>query len=185
MHIETLPESLDTPGALRRFIQNLYFGWGYRAYDQDTQQRADDRLLRNGICELLSALHRYLDDRKIAYRSVHLPPPSRAHPFPDPEAVKRVEHIERLQRDVGDLEVAVRNAALPDGDRVWQSHRNLSDLLVQLRELDECLGEQIVTEIQQFRARVGAQSDPLNWSADWQPTYAVLARRREILSALR
>ncbi len=118
---------------------NLFYGWGYNFYRLENQLRADDQLVREKACWLLGRARAVLEATESAYRREHLPPPSRANPFPDPMAVAGAQALERLSRAIGALEGQVRSQPVPENDRMTQRYRQEAATLKQLGLIDQTL----------------------------------------------
>ena len=70
---------------LHRIGVMLLNGYGYNWYRLDNQMRADDLLVRSRASEHLASAAARLHDLGGRYRRKYLPPPTRAHPDPDPQ----------------------------------------------------------------------------------------------------
>jgi hypothetical protein len=120
-------------------MSNLFYGWGYNFYRKENQLRADDLLIRGKISDMLGAARAHLARMESDWRREHLPPPSREHPFPDASAVAVAQSLERAQKDIEAIEVGVRNAGVPEMDRVDQRHRDERGTLARLADADLAL----------------------------------------------
>ncbi len=60
--------------------------------------------MRTTAAALLGQGRAAVDAAESGYRREHLPPPTRANPFPPAEAVAAAQGLERLARDLGALE---------------------------------------------------------------------------------
>ncbi|MHB8348592.1 MAG: hypothetical protein ACYDHM_15885 [Acidiferrobacterales bacterium] len=136
LDLSSVPNSIDGAPALRRFVVNLFYGYGYNAYRQENKDRADDLLVRSEVSHWLTQARAALSRRESDYRRDHFKPPTREHPFPDGAAVEKAESYVRAQRAIEEIEVAVRNAPVPENNRVWQRHRREGDVLERLIEAD-------------------------------------------------
>ena len=145
--LTTLPNAIDQAGSVRQLVENLFYGWGYNAYRAANQQRADDLLIRNEISHLIGRAREDLRQEEMAWRRIHLPAPTRDHPFPDPEAVRQAEEWARIQHALESLETSIRTAPVPENDRVWQRHRDEDATLAALREADLALAEAVVAAL--------------------------------------
>ncbi|GBQ21178.1 hypothetical protein AA700_1395 [Acidiphilium acidophilum DSM 700] len=74
---------------------------------------------------------------------MHLPPPTREQPFPDRAAVAHVQALTRAGEAIGAVETSIRNAPVPEMDRVWQAHRDEGRLLRELVARDSALVETV------------------------------------------
>ncbi len=82
-----MPDFYNLDG-LSKVAVNLFNGWGYNFYRVENQLRADDLLVRAKIGWLLGRAQGSVTAAESAYRREFLPPPSRAKPRPDAEAVR-------------------------------------------------------------------------------------------------
>ena len=125
--------------AVERVAVNLFHGWGYNFYRLENQLRADDLLVRARVSELLGAARASLEAAESAHRREHLPPPSRERPRPDPQAMQAAQSLERLGREIGALEGAIRALPAPEADRMTQRHRQEAATLARLLHADRDL----------------------------------------------
>ena len=144
MSLRSTPNPIDEAGAGKRLLSNLFYGWGYNFYRRENQLRADDLLIRGKLSELLGQCRTHLDSLEGAFRREHLPAPTREHPFPDPVAVATAAALQRQQREIEALETAIRNAPVPEMDRINQRHRAERDTLEQLVAIDADLVSAVV-----------------------------------------
>ncbi len=126
-------------GPLGEVAVNLFHGYGYNFYRLENQLRADDQRVRALACDLLTQAKASLDKAESGYRHDHIPPPSRANPFPDPAAVAGAQVLERLARTIGLIEGQVRNQAVPENDRMSQRYRQEAATLEALADKDKVL----------------------------------------------
>jgi hypothetical protein len=126
-------------GPLRQVAINLFYGWGYNFYRQENQLRADDQLVRAKAGWLLTTARAAIVGAETAYRREHIPPLTRSAPLPDPAAVAGAQALERLAREVGALEARIRNAPVPENDRMTQRYRHEAATLSLLGECDQDL----------------------------------------------
>jgi hypothetical protein len=122
-------------GPLTQVAINLFYGWGYNFYRLENQLRADDLMIRAKSQWLLGLARANVEAAESAYRRTHMPPPTRAKPFPDAEAIAGAGFLERLSRGIGGLEARIRAQPVPENDRMSQRYRRES---VTLRRLGEC-----------------------------------------------
>jgi hypothetical protein len=141
-------------GPIRQVAINLFYGWGYNFYRQENQLRADDQLVRAKAGWLLTTARSAIVDAESAYRRDHIPPPTRAAPTPDVAAVAGAQALERLARDVGGLEARIRNAPVPENDRMTQRYRQEAATLAALGECDQDL----IGQADLFRSLVEGRS---------------------------
>ena len=166
----------------------LINGWGYNWYRLDNRMRADDLLIRERAGAYLAEASARLRDLEGRYRRKFLPPPSREHPFPEPDHVAAARRFREVEDRIGDIETRVRGAAAPANDKIWERHRDELDTLERLGRCDALLaagskglGEAVAA------LPAGVALDP---AAERQideylgGLAGVLAQRGEILSAL-
>ena len=135
----TDPAPFYQADAVERVAVNLFHGWGYNFYRLENQLRADDLLVRARVSALLGAARASLEAAEAAHRREHLPPPSRERPRPDPQAVQSAQTLERLGRELGALEGAIRALPAPETDHMTQRHRAEADTLARLLHADQAL----------------------------------------------
>lgn len=165
--MSTQSNPIDDAGALKALLINLYTGWGYNAYREENKERADDLLVRNGICGLLNDANTALTQRIAAvHRSI--PTPSREDPFPGAEQRALIRDIERVGREVEELEALIRHLPVPENDSTWLRHRNEHDFLPRLVEADGAMAAEA------FHLRETAISD-----AECADIEQVLSRLRQ------
>lgn len=126
-------------GPLRQIATNLFYGWGYNFYRLENQFRADDQLVRSKSTWMLGMAMSSVCAAEIEFRREFLPAPSRAKPFPDAEAVKSAQRLERLAKDIGALEALIQQQPVPENDRMTQRYREEAPTLKKLIGYDEQL----------------------------------------------
>jgi len=135
-----MPESsFYNAGMLRQLATNLFYGWGYNFYRTENQLRADDQLVRAKAAWLLGTAMASVSNAETEYRREFLPPPSRAKPFPDAEAVASAQKLEKLAREIGALEAFLHQLPVPENDRMTQRYRLEASTLKTLIGWDEQL----------------------------------------------
>ncbi len=132
-------DSFYDAGLLRQIATNLFYGWGYNFYRKENQLRADDQMIRSKAASLLGEAMASVSAAESAYRREYLPPPSRAKPFPDADAVASVQKLERLAKAIGAVEAALQHQPVPENDRMTQRYRQEAPMLAKLIEHDERL----------------------------------------------
>lgn len=137
-------------GLLRQLATNLFYGWGYNFYRLENQLRADDQMIRTKAANLLGAAVASVSRAEADYRREFLPPPSRQHPRPNPEAVSTAQVLERLGREIGLLEALLQQLPAPENDRMTQRYRNEAHTLATLAAQDE----QLVGQCELLRSTV-------------------------------
>jgi hypothetical protein len=136
---DPLAEDFYDAGPIKQIAINLFYGWGYNFYRLENQLRADDQLIRSRAAGLLGQAHASLDGAEQAWRREHLPPPSRAKPFPDAAAVQGAQALERLSHAAGALVGRLHALPVPENDRMTQRYRHEADTLEALGGCDELL----------------------------------------------
>ena len=154
MRLDRQPSDFYDAGPLKQVAVNLFYGWGYNFYRAENQLRADDQLIRAKAAALLGQARASLAEAEAAYRREALPPPSRAHPYPDPAAVAGAQALERMGREVDALAGRLHALPVPENDRMTQRYRNEAETLVRLGECDE----QLIGQAELLRAAVEGQA---------------------------
>ena len=132
-------DSFYDAGVLRQIATNLFYGWGYNFYRKENQLRADDQMIRSKAASLLGEAMASISAAESEYRREFLPPPTRAKPFPDAEAVASAQKLERLARAIGAVEATLQHQPVPENDRMTQRYRQEAQTLARLIEFDERL----------------------------------------------
>lgn len=140
-------------GALKQIAINLFYGWGYNFYRAENRLRADDQLVRSKAASLLGYAAASLGEAESAYRREFLPPPTRAKPFPDADAVANAQRLERLAREIISLEQFIQQQPVPENDRMTQRYRKEAPTLQTLIGHDE----QLVGQCELLRSMVSGQ----------------------------
>ena len=140
-------------GALKKIAINLFYGWGYNFYRTENQLRADDQLVRSKAASLLGYAAASVGEAESAYRREFLPPPSRAKPFPDAEAVAAAQRLERLGREISSVEQFIQQQPVPENDRMTQRYRKEAQTLQTLIGHDE----QLVGQCELLRSLASGQ----------------------------
>lgn len=136
--MSTTPNPIDNAGAIKALLVNLYTGWGYNAYRQENRDRADDQLIRNGVCGLLGEARAALAERITDIRRT-IPAPSRQEPFPGSEQRERIAIIEQAGRNMEAVETLIRHLPVPENDMTWLRHRSEREFLPRLIAADEAM----------------------------------------------
>jgi hypothetical protein len=147
-------------GPLRHVAINLFNGWGYNFYRKENQLRADDQLVRAKAAWLLGLAAASLDAAESDYRRANIPPPSRAHPYPDAAAVAGAQAIERVSRAVAALVGRIHAQPVPENDRMTERYRREAATLATLADRD---------------ARLVGQCDLLRATSDGTSAATILA----------
>jgi hypothetical protein len=126
-------------GPLKQVAVNLFYGWGYNFYRRENQLRADDQLVRTQAAALLGQALAAVQAAESGWRREHLPPPTRARPYPEADAVAGAQALERLGRDIGALEARLHALPAPENDRMSQRYRQEAETLQALIDCDEQL----------------------------------------------
>jgi len=138
---------------LEKLAINLFHGWGYNFYRVENQLRADNQLVRNKASWLLGVAMASVRDAESDYRREHLPPPTRAKPYPDAEAVAGAQRLERVGRDIGALEALIQQQPVPENDRMTQRYRLEAPTLQALTNSDQ----QLVGQCELLRSMVNGK----------------------------
>jgi glutathione S-transferase len=170
-------------GPLRQLATNLFYGWGYNFYRKENQLRADDQLVRAKAAWLLSTANSSVQQAEGDFRRDNLPAPSRAHPFPDPAAVRSAQQLERLGASISQLSNRLAELPVPENDRVTQRFREEAPTLAALIAQDE----QLVGQCELLRSSLDHR--PAAWILENLPQLqrgleaieATLFRRQAIL----
>jgi hypothetical protein len=126
-------------GPLTQIAVNLFYGWGYNFYRLENQLRADDQLIRAKAGALLGQARGAVEAAELAFRRERLPTPTRAQPFPEPEAIAGAQALERIGRDIGALASRINTLPVPENDRMTQRYRKEADTLARLAACDQQL----------------------------------------------
>ncbi|BFI96861.1 MAG: hypothetical protein RSP_23710 [Rhodanobacter sp.] len=186
MALKKTDNPIESAGAVKQVLSNLFYGWGYNFYRKENQLRADDLLIRGKVSEMLAAMRAHLASLERDWRRERLPAPTREHPFPDSAAVATAQALQRAQQGIEALETKVRTAPVPEMDRVTQRHVNERDALERLAAVD---GELVMAAKSAFDAST-ALLDPAAAAGELSAILAqsgieaLLARRAEVLSAV-
>lgn len=140
-------------GKLRQIATNLFYGWGYNFYRAENMLRADDQIVRTKAAWLLGMAMASVSKAETDYRRKFLPAPTRARPFPDPEAVAAAQKLERLAHEIGALEGYIQQLPVPENDRMTQRYRLEAPTLKTLIDHDL----QLVGQCETLRAMVHEQ----------------------------
>ena len=132
-------------GALGQIGLNLFHGYGYNFYREESQLLADDQKVRTLVCELLSRAQGTIVAAEGVFRRENIPAPTRADPFPPAEVLADARRLEALGKMIGSLEGQVRHAPVPENDRMTQRYREEGATLVSLVEMDKVLVGQAET----------------------------------------
>ncbi|WP_179404405.1 hypothetical protein [Burkholderia guangdongensis] len=132
------PNPIDDAGALKALLVNLYTGWGYNAYRQENKDRADDQIIRNGVCALLGEARAQLTAHVAGIRRA-IPTPSRENPFPGADERARIAVLDALGRDIEAVEALIRHLPVPENDATWRRHRSEREFLPRLADADEAM----------------------------------------------
>ena len=176
--IET-PNPIDDAGAFKRLLINLYTGWGYNAYRQENRDRADDLLVRNGVCGLLAEARAALGARAQRLRR-DIPTPSRDDPFPGAAERARIRELEGVDRDIEAIEALIRHLPVPENDSTWIRHRAEADFLPRLIEADQAMAEQALRLRE--RARSDEPDDPAALGAPISALRQTIDARKALLA---
>lgn len=124
---------------MEQIAVNLFYGWGYNFYRLENQLRADDLLFREHCCALLGQSRTMVEAAQSAWRRDRLPPPTRARPLPDPDALAAARALEALSGGIGEVEGLIRSLPVPENDRMTQRYRQEAETLSMLGSFDKRL----------------------------------------------
>ena len=167
----------------------LLNGYGYNWYRLDNQMRADDLLVRSRASEHLEGAAAQLHDLEGRYRRKYLPPPTRAHPDPDPHHLATAQQFRAVADRILEIDTRLRGAAVPPDDKIWLRQRGELETLQRLGRCDVVLvadAKGLVGVIADLPAEVGI--DPaIEQQIDQHlgRLAETLTRRDEILAVLR
>jgi hypothetical protein len=142
--------------------------------------RVDDQRVRELAGSLLYQARGAVAAAELAYRRAHIPPPTRAQPFPPAAAIADAQALERLAAEIGTLEGRVRHQPVIEATRLDATG---SELLAALIEHDRKLVER-ATRLQALvaeatpEALLGLQADVQAYARTIADT--LLARELEL-----
>ena len=174
---------------LHRIGVMLLNGYGYNWYRLDNQMRADDLLVRSRASEHLESAAARLHDLEGRYRRKYLPPPTRAHPDPDPQHLATAQQFRAVVDRILEIDTRLRGAAVPPDDKIWLRQRGELETLQRLGRCDVVLvadAKGLVGVVADLPAEVGI--DPaIEQQIDQHlgRLAETLTRRDEILAVLR
>ncbi|MFP6562427.1 hypothetical protein WJ542_29620 [Paraburkholderia sp. B3] len=170
------PNPIDDAGVLKALLVNLYTGWGYNAYRQENKDRADDQLVRNGVCGLLGEARAALASRATTIRRT-IPTPSREVPFPGVEERAQIKKLEAIGRDIEAVEALIRHLPVPENDTTWLRHRAEREFLPRLIAADEAMAGEAL----QLRECACNGADPATVVGRIEKLRTTIANRKAIL----
>jgi hypothetical protein len=133
------PASLPAAHPLYQTWVMLLNGYGFNWYREENMLRADDLMIRAKASEHLAAAAGRLRDLEGAYMKRHVPPPSREHPFADPDQLAAARRIRAAKERVGELDTRLRGASIPPDDKIRSRYRKERELLKNLADWDTVL----------------------------------------------
>jgi len=174
---------------LHRIGVMLLNGYGYNWYRLDNQMRADDLLVRSRASEHLESAAARLHDLEGRYRRKYLPPPTRAHPDPDPQHLATAQQFRAVADRILEIDTRLRGAAVPPDDKIWLRQRGELETLQRLGRCDVALvgdAKGLVGVVANLDAEVGIDS-AIEQQIDQHlgRLAETLTRRDEILAVLR
>lgn len=168
-----------------KLVNNLFLGWGYNFYRTENQLRADDLMVRARVGEILCTARASVDTAELVFRRAYLPPPSRAQPRHDPEALRRAQALESISRALGALEGQIRALPVPETDHMTQRLRDERTTLDQLLQADRAMvatAEHLRTLVADSPAEAILAREP-DLSHHMAALGAALQSRRALLAA--
>lgn len=143
-------------GPLGQIANNLFLGWGYNFYRTENQLRADDQLVRAKAAWLLGQAAASVQVAEADFRRDAFPPPTRANPYPDPEAVRAVQTLERLGRAIMAVEARLQALPAPEQDLMSLLYRQEAATLAGLVDHDT----RMIGQAELLRALVDHKAAP-------------------------
>ena len=176
---------IDDAGVMKQTFSNLFYGWGYNFYRKENQLRADDLLIRSKVSELISMGVTCLTQKEQSYRRVALMAPTRENPTPNSTALANVRELQRARQALEALEVQVRNAAVPEMDRIHQRHENEKVTLEALMASDNQVVEASMRLLPALEAITDIECLAQSWEKVLKTTGLAnaIASRHEILGS--
>lgn len=120
MELQVITNPLDGTGPAKRLLSNLFYGCGYNFYRREHRLRADDRLIRRKLRQLLRESRAHLNSRLSAW--AHLASATTA--------------LQGAQRELEAMELAILRTALLKADRLHRHHQEERGALEKLVALD-------------------------------------------------
>lgn len=168
---------MDEDNPIVQQLGLLMTAYGYNLYRDTHRARADDLLLRQRISGTVGEAANRLAQMATRYHQERVPPPSREHPFPPPEVMRPVQHMEALRGRLSTLSSHIRALPVPGQDRTWSRLRSERDTLERLLHFDHDL----VGQADAIDAAARGL-DPLEFTeADYQQLDAMIARVERLL----
>ena len=175
------------PELVRQIALNLFRGWPYAAYREESRLRGDDQLIRAKAAWLLGLARAAVDVADLAWRRERLPPPTETQPYPDPEAIEAVQSVERLGRTLSALIAQLHALPTPPIAGMVARHRKDAG---GLRALSAC-DEQLIGHAELLRISLEGKTGPwiVGAMASLEPGLAaieaILRDRRALLAGPR
>jgi hypothetical protein len=91
--------------------------------------RADDQRIRRIAGELLQRARKAVSEAESRWRRERIPPPSREHPFPPPEALAGARRLEALAAAISALDGRVTHLPVPGTDKTSARYRDEAETL--------------------------------------------------------
>jgi hypothetical protein len=120
MELKVITNPLDGTGPAKRLLSNLFYGCGYNFYRREHRLRADDRLIRRKLRQLLRESRAHLNSHLIAWAHV----------------ASATAALQCAQRELEAMELAILTSALPQVDRLHRRHQEERGALEKLVALD-------------------------------------------------
>lgn len=133
-------------GVVSTILNQLQYGLGYSAYQKRDQMRKDDQLIRNRACSIIMDAKSILQDKASAWRRVNIVC-TPEQPVPSAESLAIAKSMDSVIQSLADMEVRIRNAAMPADSEEKLSHCRESSYLPLMQMHDSEL-LQSVTAIQ-------------------------------------
>lgn len=136
MELRVIINPIDGAGPAKRLLSNLFYGAGYNFYQRGSELCADDLVIRGKLCQLLRECRVHLSALEATFRRQHRAQPDADYAFLNPAAVITAQALLHAQRDIQAMELAIRNAEVPETDRIYPHHREERATLEKLVILD-------------------------------------------------
>jgi len=105
-------------------MQLLLGAYGFNFYNDVTNARADDLLVRQAASSRLTAANAALTKLEADFRKQFVPASTREQPYPPAEVMQAAREIVALKARIGDIDAQLRGSSAPTQDKVWWRVRN-------------------------------------------------------------
>ena len=135
MELKVITNPIAQAGPGRRLLSNLFYGGGYNFYRREDEPHVDDLLIRRKLSQLLRDSAAHVASLHAAFRRKHLPP-GRDCAYANHGAVGMEIALERAQRELQAMEMAVATAAAPEVGCIRRHDRDEGGAPAKLVALD-------------------------------------------------